>query len=46
MTMSTAISSSSFRPSEFWMLAVYAKSKQETIPAETIRRLRETFGNV
>ena len=35
-----------FRPNEFWMLAIYAKSKQETIPAETIRRLRETFGNV
>ena len=35
-----------YRPDEFWMLAVYAKSKQENAPTETIRRLKETFENV
>ena len=30
---------------EFWMLALYAKTKQENVPANTLRRLKEAFEN-
>jgi hypothetical protein len=32
-----------YRPNEFWMLALYAKSKQESAPAHILRRLKEDF---
>ena len=34
-----------YRPVEFWMLALYAKSKQANIPAHIARQLREEFEN-
>ena len=32
-----------FQPAEFWMLALYAKAKQENVPAEILRKLKEAF---
>jgi hypothetical protein len=32
-----------YQPAEFWMLALYAKAKQENVPAEILRRLKEAF---
>ena len=32
-----------YQPAEFWMLALYAKAKQETVPADILRRLKEAF---
>ena len=34
-----------YRPNEFWLLTIYAKSKQEDVPADVVRRLKETFEN-
>ena len=31
------------RPGEFWMLTLYAKSRQENAPPEILRRLRKEF---
>ena len=30
-------------PNEFWMLALYAKTRRETVPAHVLKRLREAF---
>ena len=32
-----------YRPNEFWMLAMYAKAKQENAPAHILKRLKEAF---
>jgi hypothetical protein len=32
-----------YQPSEFWMLTLYAKAKQENVPAHILRRLKEEF---
>ncbi|MGA9625705.1 MAG: hypothetical protein WBL65_03990 [Bryobacteraceae bacterium] len=32
-----------YHPNEFWMLALYAKAKQENAPAHILRRLKEEF---
>ena len=32
-----------YQPNEFWMLALYAKAKQENAPAHILRRLKEAF---
>ena len=32
-----------YRPNELWMLAVYAKAKQENAPAHVLAQLREAF---
>jgi hypothetical protein len=32
-----------FQPAEFWMLALYAKAKQENVPADILRKLKEAF---
>jgi hypothetical protein len=32
-----------YQPAEFWMLALYAKAKQESVPAEILRKLKEEF---
>ena len=32
-----------YQPSEFWMLALYAKVKQENAPAHILKRLKEAF---
>lgn len=34
-----------YQPNEFWMLALYAKSKQENAPAHLLKRLKEAFEN-
>jgi hypothetical protein len=34
-----------YRPNEFWMLALYAKTRQEVVPAHVLKRLREAFEN-
>lgn len=31
-----------YQPAEFWMLALYAKAKQENVPADTLK-LKEAF---
>lgn len=31
------------QPDEFWMLALYTKTKQENAPARTLRQLKEAF---
>jgi len=33
------------QPDEFWMLALYTKTKQENAPASTLRQLKEAFEN-
>ena len=32
-----------YQPNEFWMLTLYAKAKQENIPAPILRELKEAF---
>lgn len=32
-----------YRPNEFWLLTLYAKSKEENVPAHILRRLKEAF---
>jgi len=32
-----------YRPDEFWMLTLYAKAKEENVPAHILRRLKEAF---
>ncbi len=32
-----------YEPNEFWLLTLYAKSKQENIPAHIAKQLREVF---
>jgi hypothetical protein len=34
-----------YRPNEFWMLALYAKTRRETVPSHVLKRLREAFEN-
>ena len=34
-----------YRPNEFWMLVLYAKTRQEVVPAHVLKRLREAFEN-
>lgn len=34
-----------YRPAEFWMLTVYAKSKQENIPGHILKQLKEAVEN-
>lgn len=31
------------QPNEFWLLTLYAKAKQENVPAHILRQLKETF---
>jgi hypothetical protein len=32
-----------YRPNEFWMPALYAKARRETVPAHVLKQLREAF---
>ena len=32
-----------YRPNQFWMLTLYAKTKQENIPAHILQKLKEAF---
>jgi hypothetical protein len=32
-----------YRPNQFWMLTLYAKTKQENIPAHVLEQLKEAF---
>jgi hypothetical protein len=32
-----------YQPNEFWMLTLYAKAKQENVPAHIFKRLKELF---
>jgi hypothetical protein len=32
-----------YQPNEFWMLALYAKSSKENIPAHILKHLKEAF---
>ena len=32
-----------YRPNEFWMLTLYAKAKQENVPAHILKQLKEAF---
>jgi hypothetical protein len=32
-----------YAPNEFWMLTLYAKTKQENAPAHILRKLKEAF---
>lgn len=32
-----------YQPNEFWMLALYAKSRRENVPAHILKRLKEAF---
>lgn len=34
-----------YRPNEFWMLTLYAKSKYENVPAHILKQLVEAFQN-
>lgn len=34
-----------YEPNEFWMLTLYAKAKQENVPARILKRLKEAFEN-
>lgn len=34
-----------YEPNEFWMLALYAKAKQENVPARILKQLLEAFRN-
>lgn len=34
-----------YKPNEFWMLTLYAKSKQDNVPAHILRQLLEAFRN-
>ena len=32
-----------YQPNEFWMLALYAKAKQENVPEHILRQLKKGF---
>lgn len=32
-----------YRPNQFWMLTLYAKARQENIPAHVLQQLKEAF---
>jgi hypothetical protein len=32
-----------YHPNEFWMLTLYAKAKQENVPAHILKQLKEAF---
>jgi hypothetical protein len=32
-----------YQPDEFWMLTLYAKAKQENVPAHILKQLKEVF---
>ena len=32
-----------YQPNEFWMLTLYAKAKQDNVPAQILRKLKEAF---
>jgi hypothetical protein len=32
-----------YEPHEFWMLALYAKARQENVPAHILKQLKEAF---
>ena len=32
-----------YQPNEFWLLTIYAKAKQENVPAHILEQLKETF---
>jgi hypothetical protein len=32
-----------YQAAEFWMLALYAKAKQENVPADILGKLKEAF---
>ena len=32
-----------YQPNEFWMLTLYAKAKQDNVPAHILRKLKEAF---
>ncbi len=32
-----------YQPNEFWMLTLYAKAKQENVPAHILKQLKEVF---
>lgn len=34
-----------YLPNEFWMLTLYAKAKQENVPAHILKQLKEAFEN-
>ena len=34
-----------YQPNEFWLLTLYAKSKQENAPANVLKKLKEAFRN-
>lgn len=34
-----------YRPNEFWMLTLYAKSKRENVPSHILKQLVEVFRN-
>jgi hypothetical protein len=34
-----------YQPNEFWRLTIYAKAKQENVPAHILKQLKETFKN-
>jgi hypothetical protein len=34
-----------YRPNEFWMLTIYAKSHHDNIPAHIVKALKERFSN-
>jgi len=32
-----------YQPNEFWMLTLYAKAKQDNVPAHVLKQLKEVF---
>jgi hypothetical protein len=34
-----------FEPNEFWMLTIYAKTRQENVPSHILNKLKEIFEN-
>jgi len=32
-----------YQPNEFWMLTLYAKSRQDNVPTQILRQLKEAF---
>jgi hypothetical protein len=32
-----------YQPNEFWLLTLYAKAKQDNVPAHILRKLKEAF---
>jgi len=32
-----------YRPNEFWMLTLYAKARQDNVPAHILKQLKEAF---